>query len=170
MELPIEVLKMVSEFIPVEGQKNHHLIWTPDNGFILFIWVGEKAYRMSFNYDDNINSIKEELQNLTRIPMPEQEKKEEKIMDTPKLSEIRKKAYGTLGTTQGQAALQSALGPSQRAVSNVAPPGTKTRTQVQFMLSPQYHKATKRTAGRPVALKRVLRGMVAGPRKAKVGY
>jgi hypothetical protein len=282
MELPIEALKMVSEFIPVEGEKNHHLIWTPDNGFILYVWVGEKAYRMSFNYDDNINSIKEELQNLTGIPMPEQEKKEEKtmdtpmldgikrggfvhvdrntlqrrvgkskftpelmeeillsndedifsralsrqdipkellvdlsfsplkrirslvrqhpnlpevslrrmqglskksffakkqaskneekIMDTPKLSEIRKIAYGTLGTASGQAALQSALGRSQRAASNVAPAGRKTMTQVEFMLSPQYHKATKRTAGTPFIGKRILRGIVGGPRKAKAGY
>lgn len=97
--------------------------------------------------------------------------KKEKNMDTPILSEIRKTAYGlgTLGTAQGQAALQSALGSSPRAVSNTVAPGVK-RTPVQQMLSPAYHKAVKRTAGRPPVVKRVLRGIVGGPRKAKIGY
>lgn len=92
--------------------------------------------------------------------------KKEKTMETPILNEIRKIAYGTLGTAQGQAALQSALGPSQRAVSNTVAPGTKM-TPAQFMLSPQYHKPVKRTAGRSILPKRILRGIVGGPRKAK---
>lgn len=85
-------------------------------------------------------------------------------MKTPMLDTI-KEAYGTLGTASGQAALQSALGSEERAVSNVVAPGVK-RTPAQQMLSPEYHKPTKRTRGSSSAGKRLLSSL-GGSRKSK---
>ncbi len=75
MDLPMEALKLVSQAAPAQEGTNHNLIWTPENGFVLFVSAGGDFQPIRFDYGDTINEIKEEITMLTGVPMPEKEKK-----------------------------------------------------------------------------------------------
>lgn len=148
MDLPLEALKIVSEAAPTQDGSNHNLIWTPENGFVLSISVGGQFQPIRFDYGDTINEIKEEIQMVTGIPMPEQKKphKKEKSMDkeaskTPLLDGIKEAVLGgdNLGSISGrqsaqQEALNAALGTGGSAAP-VAAAVTPTRTSRPGFLS-----------------------------------
>ena len=137
MDLPLEALKMVSEAVPVQGEMPHHMLWTPESGFVLFISNGTQTQPLRFDFGDTIKEIKEEITMLTGIPMPEQKKKETKKegppMDkeaskTPLLDGIKEAVLGgenlgslTSRSNAQQAALNAALGSTTPAPSPITP-------------------------------------------------
>lgn len=100
MDLPLEALKLVSQEAPAQEGTNHNLIWTPENGFVLFISAGGQFQPIRFDYGDTINEIKEEITALTGVPMPEKQKKEKgtsmdkKASKTPLLDSIKEAVLG----------------------------------------------------------------------------
>jgi len=67
MELPLEALQLVSEAAPPQGGQNHCLIFTPETGFLLYIWVNGQAIPFNFDYGDTIDDIKEQISAATGI-------------------------------------------------------------------------------------------------------
>ncbi len=142
MDLPLEALKIVSEAAPTQDNSNHNLVWTPENGFVLSISVGGQFQPIRFDYGDTINEIKEEIQMLTGIPMPEQKKpqKKEKPMDkeaskTPLLDGIKEAVLGggNLGSMSSrhnaqQEALNAALGSGRTSATTTSTPTPLVRT------------------------------------------
>lgn len=118
MDLPLEALKMIAQAVPIEGDGSHALRWTPENGFVLGILWGGQWYDIRFDFDDKLESIKEEITTLTGIPMPEQKKKEKKegppmgkeASRTPLLDGIKEAVLGDMTYAQSAATIDDRAG------------------------------------------------------------
>ena len=73
LDIPLDALKLVSQNIPVE-QGSHSLQWTEENGFVLTLNMGGQFIPVRFDYGETLEDIKKEIQMITGVPMPEEEK------------------------------------------------------------------------------------------------
>lgn len=97
MDLPLEILKDVSQAIPVQ-QGAHCLTWNPEVGFELHLNLGAQHVSFRFDYGESISDLKEQIEIATGIPLPTKQKgggkkeEEKATVETPILNSIGKNA------------------------------------------------------------------------------
>lgn len=78
MDVPLELLKDVSQAIPTQGA--HSLTWSPEVGFELHLNMNGQFQSFRFDYGETISDLKEQIEQITGIPIPDA-KKEKKQKD-----------------------------------------------------------------------------------------
>jgi len=92
MDLPLELLKDVSQAIPVQ-QGAHSLTWDPEIGYQLHVNVNGKFMPFRFDYGETVNDLKEQIEAATGVTLPSKEKKKEgEKVETPIMDNIPKQA------------------------------------------------------------------------------
>lgn len=73
LDIPLDALKLVAQTVPSE-QAPHTLTWTEESGFVLNISMQGQMVSVRFDYGETLEDIKREIQMVTGIPMPSEEK------------------------------------------------------------------------------------------------
>ena len=94
MDLPLEILKEVSQTIPAERGMPHALTWDPEVGFELALNLGGGYMPFRFDYGEKIEDIRKQISRATGVPMPGpdadgEQKKGSAVSVTPLLDNIK---------------------------------------------------------------------------------